>query len=65
MVAPEDEGLSGSLVSRLSGGVCSSGGVGVAPVTTDACGVDKGSATGVDESGKVVEVDKVMKALTD
>ena len=65
MVAPEDEGLSGSLVSRFSGGVCSSGGVGDEPVTTDACGVDKGSATGVGESGKVVEVDKVMRALAD
>ena len=65
MVAPEDEGVSGSLDSRFSGGVCSRGGVGDEPVTTDACGVGKGSATGSDESGKVVEVDRVMKALTD
>ena len=65
LVAPEGEGGSGSLESRLSGGVCSGCGVGDDPVAATACGGGSGSATGGDESDEVVEVDMVMKALTD
>ena len=35
------------------------------PVAAFACGGGKGSATGGDESGEVVEVDRVMRGLTD
>ena len=65
MVAPEDEGVSSSLESRPSGGVCPWGGVSDDPVAVIACGEGNGSATGVDESGEVVEVESVMKVLTD